>query len=461
VSHPQYRPEYVCNAKLIGAWDFFDGIRIEFPLAPGINGVTLENDGPVDNEGHGSGAASVSGGNRVAELNPASPAPRANLISYDTCGARFFLRPDGSLGSFVGGTVCSLAAILAALEQAALDGVDVINFSNTGGTEPWRVGDTDRAFLDLLTVGTLVAASAGNSSLPGTVQHLGPWTTTIGATNRIERQQTFASTQAFSGGALAPPAAATGPAANPTNSSPAGVPVSDVVYAGDLSCVYSGFGPPCEVSKRFCEQDFVVSEVRGKILVCDIAPTAGGNGIVPLAGINQRFSPRPASDWPRGLVFLSSYPDLGLESPDLEGQTSYSPNLPFALSLDQPDGDALRTWVRGGGTPRMGISALSSPPAPIETFVNFTSRGPGAFKVAKPNIASIGTEVLMANRAQQSFDTSPPPMARARGGTSFSTPFAAGVLALLKSAYPTLSPTERASLMLSSANTNLFQEGKR
>ena len=63
----------------------------------------------------------------------------------------------------------------AAVEQAILDGVNVINFSISGGTNP-ATDPVELAFLDAYAAGVFVAASAGNDGPgAGTANHLSPW----------------------------------------------------------------------------------------------------------------------------------------------------------------------------------------------------------------------------------------------------------------------------------------------
>ncbi|HMM66010.1 MAG TPA: S8 family serine peptidase [Dokdonella sp.] len=69
------------------------------------------------------------------------------------------------------------------------DGVDVINYSISGGRDPWN--DLDRVFLDAVNADVFVSASAGNTSasvpsVVGTVNHLGPWTMTVAASTQDE-----------------------------------------------------------------------------------------------------------------------------------------------------------------------------------------------------------------------------------------------------------------------------------
>ena len=62
-----------------------------------------------------------------------------------------------------------------------------MNFSISGGTDPWI--DNDRRKLDLVDADVLVAASAGNTSagVPdpvGQVNHRGPWVLTVAASTK-------------------------------------------------------------------------------------------------------------------------------------------------------------------------------------------------------------------------------------------------------------------------------------
>lgn len=139
---------------------------------------------PVDRHGHGSHVAAILAGNRLdrsAQPPPPMPsayeaisgvAPCARLRTYKVCPMEF----------------CPESHILAGLNQVLLDGdVDVLNFSISGGRDPWR--DTDRVKLDLVEAGVLVVAAGGNTgpmapSPIGTVNHLGPWVLSVAASTR-------------------------------------------------------------------------------------------------------------------------------------------------------------------------------------------------------------------------------------------------------------------------------------
>jgi subtilisin family serine protease len=126
-----------CNNKLIGLWDFTDG------LTSGLRD-------PVDNDGHGTHTASTAAGNAFSVYS--GVAPNANIIVYKAC-------PD---------TGCQGAALIASIDQAIDDGVDVINYSiGSGPADPWdnvggTINDDAEAFLAAREAGIVVAAAAGN-----------------------------------------------------------------------------------------------------------------------------------------------------------------------------------------------------------------------------------------------------------------------------------------------------------
>ena len=76
---------------------------------------------------------------------------------------------------------CFSSDSAAAVQKAIQDGVNVINFSISGGANPFADA-VELAFLDAYNAGVFVAASAGNSG-PGaeTTDHRGPWVTTVAA----------------------------------------------------------------------------------------------------------------------------------------------------------------------------------------------------------------------------------------------------------------------------------------
>ncbi len=166
----QFIDTYLCNDKLIGGFDFING------LVPDDGSFDIP--GPEDENGHGSHTASISAGNVIftAEANGVTGitisgvAPHANVIVFDVCFNS--ISSDG----------CAGAAAIAAVDQAMADGlVDVINYSISGGIDPWN-DDVSLAFLSATDSGIYISTSVGDSGPgAGTLGHLEPWTASVGA----------------------------------------------------------------------------------------------------------------------------------------------------------------------------------------------------------------------------------------------------------------------------------------
>ncbi len=152
---------FVCNNKLIGGRVFLDTYldNIDDP-------VEVFPDTARDSNGHGTHTSTTAAGGpaNAAMLGVDRGAihgiaPAASISVYKVCG-------------FLG---CFDSDSVAAAQQAIIDRVDVINFSISGGTDPYADA-VELAFLDLYAAGTFVATSAGNEGPgAGTSNHNSPW----------------------------------------------------------------------------------------------------------------------------------------------------------------------------------------------------------------------------------------------------------------------------------------------
>ncbi len=142
----------LCNQKLIGAQFFC--------LSRGCDNVLPhEFLSPRDYNGHGTHTASTAGGNEGVVTTGAAAlfgsvngiAPRARIAAYKIC----WDNGEGGCGASTGDTV-------AAIDQAVIDGVDVLNFS-ISGTSTNYLDAVEVAFLFAARAGVFVAAAAGNS----------------------------------------------------------------------------------------------------------------------------------------------------------------------------------------------------------------------------------------------------------------------------------------------------------
>jgi hypothetical protein len=158
---------FACNNKLIGAYSKM----ATYMSAHGADANEFCNNtthvcSPRDSEGHGTHTTTTAGGDCVTtavlygvERGPVCGiAPGAHIEMFRVCG---------SAGCFTSDSV-------SAVSQAIADGVNVINFSISGGGQPYT-DPVELAFLDATNAGISVNASAGNSGPgAGTSDHGGP-----------------------------------------------------------------------------------------------------------------------------------------------------------------------------------------------------------------------------------------------------------------------------------------------
>ncbi|HEY5979016.1 MAG TPA: S8 family serine peptidase [Microlunatus sp.] len=164
-----------CNSKIVGARYFGEKW---LKAVPAEKRSESEFESPRDGEGHGSHTASIAVGNHGVRAvvddrdfgRISGVAPAAKIASYKVLWQAKDATQSGAYES----------DILAAIDAAISDGVDVINFSITSADDP--TDPVQLAFLAAASAGIFVSTSAGNSG-PGasTVQSTSPWVTTVGA----------------------------------------------------------------------------------------------------------------------------------------------------------------------------------------------------------------------------------------------------------------------------------------
>ncbi|KAL6845664.1 hypothetical protein ACP4OV_024487 [Aristida adscensionis] len=153
-----------CNNKIIGAWAYYGGLP---------DGVVT----PEDREGHGTHTASTAAGRLVGNASlyglarggARGAVPAARLAIYKVCW------DDGS---------CASEDILAAMDDAIADGVDVISASIVS---PYVLDYGDDALaigaFHAVRRGVLTSVAAGNCGPTlGTVTNLAPWMISTAAT---------------------------------------------------------------------------------------------------------------------------------------------------------------------------------------------------------------------------------------------------------------------------------------
>ncbi len=166
----------MCNQKLIGAQYFNES----WGGNEGINALRpWEFNSPRDYNGHGTHTSSTAGGDHGTPiLGPAAAfgtisgmAPHARIAMYKA----LWSTQDAVTASGYN------SDLVAAIDQAVSDGVDVINYS-ISGTQTNFADPAEIAFLYAAGAGIFVATSAGNNGPDeATVAHPGPWHTTVAA----------------------------------------------------------------------------------------------------------------------------------------------------------------------------------------------------------------------------------------------------------------------------------------
>ena len=422
-------PPFTCTNKLIGARAFLDTYTTFIGAEAGeyCDEVGTDPDAVCsarDADGHGTHTLSTAAGNFVgtAEMwdidrGPTSGmAPGAHVIGYRVC------LDQGCFGS----------DSVAAVNQAIVDEVDVINFSIGGGSNAYS-DPVELAFLDAYANGILVNASAGNEGPgPATAGHAGPWTNTVGASYPARIYEATLQLESSSGQTLE----ATGVTITP------GIDTPTVVVRPSSVPRYRG--------NSTCNVPFADGSVAGRIVVCDRGNPAGraasGFNVLQGDGAGMILINVGHQDLFTDLHWL---PTIMLDDGTWEG-------------VAQP-GSAVRTFLanhrRTTATFTTGTAVEQTP----DIMTAFSSRGPLGDWI-KPDVTAPGIEIL-AGRSPQPWPgaiASGPPgdLYMAIAGTSMSSPHAAGVSALVKAAHPTWTAGQvKSALMTSSIQDVLKPDG--
>ncbi|KAL5731635.1 hypothetical protein ACHQM5_004344 [Ranunculus cassubicifolius] len=167
-------PSGSCNRKLVGARHFAASA-----ITRGIFNASQDYASPFDGDGHGTHTASIAAGNHGIPVivagnffgNASGMAPRSHISVYKALYKSF--------GGFA-------ADVVAAIDQAAQDGVDIISLSITPNRRPPGLATffnpIDMALLSAVKAGIFVIQAAGNTGpAPKSMSSFSPWIFTVGA----------------------------------------------------------------------------------------------------------------------------------------------------------------------------------------------------------------------------------------------------------------------------------------
>ncbi|KAI3782296.1 hypothetical protein L2E82_12336 [Cichorium intybus] len=433
-----------CNGKIVGAQHFAAAA-----MAAGAFNPEVDFASPLDGDGHGSHTAAIAAGNNGIpvqvqgyEFGKASGmAPRARIAVYKALYRNF--------GGFV-------ADVVAAIEQAVFDGVDILNLSVGPNSPPATTKTTflnpfDATLLSAVKAGVFVAQASGNGGPAAkTIVSYSPWIASVGAAvddRRYKNHLTLGNGKILAGTGLSP---STGP-----NQKFTMVAANDVLL--DSSVVKS--------SASDCQKPEVLNGnmVKGNILLCGysfnfvsgsasikkVAETAKSLGAIGFVLAVENASPGTKFDpVPVGIPGI------------LITDVSNSMEL-----IDYYNVSTLRDWTgrvksyKAVGSIGNGLEPILHKSAPMVAL--FSARGPNVkdFKLEdadllKPDIVAPGSLIWAswspngtdeANYLGENFAMI--------SGTSMAAPHISGIAALIKQKHPRWSPAAIKSALMTTSNT--------
>ena len=405
-----------CNRKLIGARTFYKGFEAAYGSLLELLLLVEEYKSPRDALGHGTHTASTAAGRwsyrasisrTLGRGTARGMAPKARLAMYKAGWGGLFAMSD----------------ILAAIDQAVADGVDVLSLSLG---VPYDVGNADSrpelwkdmtaiAAYGAMVKGVFLSFAAGNDGVPFSVGNVAPWMTTVGATNT---DRIFAADVVLGNGTHV----IQGQSLN-TNTKGLDIHSTTLIFGGDAAINSSLI----DVATICGPDSLNPALVKGKIVLCSTTYDSDISYVQEAGGV--------------GVILYSSTEEL---------IALVTHELP-TINVGAKEGSVIREYINSTDTPHAQLrlpatTKYTSRPAP--GVAAFSSRGPSQtypFNVIKPDLVAPGVDIIAAGINGDQFAL--------MSGTSMATPHVAGLAALLKGAHPTWSPAAIRSALMTTATT--------
>ncbi|KAL2543908.1 Subtilisin-like protease SBT1.7 [Forsythia ovata] len=377
-----------CNKKLIGARNF-------------VHDTAFDN-----SSGHGTLTASTAAGNFVKNANVFSQAkgtasgiaPLAHLAVYKVCSE-----------------TCAESDMLAAMDAAVEDGVDVLSLSIGAGSSPFYEEDgiAIGAF-GAMQKGIFVSCAAGNGGpFNSSLSNEAPWILTVGASTidrNIRATAILGNQDEYNGASIFLPRDF------PSTLLP-------LIYPGTNGNETSAFCGPGSLDNI---------DVIGKIVLCE----RGG-------GVGRGDKGQTVKDAGGAAMILIN------QEADGYSTLANSIGIP-AIHLSYDAGQKIKAYINSTMMPTATIS-FKGTVIGVKSGPNLASPG-----ILKPDIIGPGVSILAAWPFSLDNNTNTKVAFNIASGTSLSCPHLSGIAALVKSAHPDWSPAMiKSAIMTSASQCNL------
>ncbi|XP_014502039.1 subtilisin-like protease SBT2.2 isoform X1 [Vigna radiata var. radiata] len=439
-------PSGSCNRKLVGARHFAASA-----ITRGIFNSTQDYASPFDGDGHGTHTAAVAAGNHGIPVivaghhfgNASGMAPRSHIAVYKALYKSF--------GGFA-------ADVVAAIDQAAQDGVDIISLSITPNRRPPGVATffnpIDMALLSAVKAGIFVVQAAGNTGpSPTSMFSFSPWIFTVGAASHDR----VYSNSIFLGNNVTIPGAGLAPGTDESklyklihahHALSNDTTVADDMYVGE-----------CQDANKF-NKDLI----KGNLLMCSYSIRF----VLGLSTI-KRASETAKNLSAAGVVFYMDPYVIGFQ---LNPVAMKMPSIIIASTNDSKilmqyynsslEIDAVsKKIVKFGAVASIcgGLKANYGSAAPKVMY--YSARGPDPedslpheADILKPNLLAPGSFIWAAwsSVAADSVEFLAGENFALMSGTSMAAPHVAGLAALIKQKFPSFSPAAIGSALSTTAS---------